>query len=77
MFGTKFIGRVIGILQGGPIAAGVVGPLVMGLIFDLHGHYTAAIWGTHRHQRTDGADVPGDGLARRVGQTHRAAADRR
>jgi MFS family permease len=45
MFGTRAIGRVIGILQGGPIAAGVVGPLVMGLIFDLHGHYTAAIWG--------------------------------
>jgi nitrate/nitrite transporter NarK len=45
MFGTRSIGRVIGILQGGPIAAGVVGPLVMGVIFDLHGHYTAAIWG--------------------------------
>ena len=45
MFGTRAIGRVIGILQGGPIAAGVVGPLAMGLIFDLHGNYSAAIWG--------------------------------
>jgi cyanate permease len=35
----------LGLLQGGPIAAGVVGPIVMGLIFDLHGSYSAAIWG--------------------------------
>ena len=45
MFGTRAIGKVLGLLQGGPIAAGVVGPLVMGLIFDLHGNYSAAIWG--------------------------------
>jgi MFS family permease len=45
MFGTRAIGRVIGILQGGPIAAGVIGPLVMGLIFDLNGNYSTAIWG--------------------------------
>ena len=45
MFGTRTIGGILGLLQGGPIAAGVVGPLVMGLIFDLHGNYSAAIWG--------------------------------
>jgi nitrate/nitrite transporter NarK len=45
MFGTRAIGGVLGLLQGGSIAAGVVGPLVMGLIFDLHGNYSAAIWG--------------------------------
>jgi sugar phosphate permease len=45
MFGTRSIGRVLGILQGAPIAAGVIGPLVMGLIFDLNGNYSAAIWG--------------------------------
>jgi len=45
MFGTRAIGQVLGLLQGGPIAAGVIGPLVMGLIFDLHGNYSAAIWG--------------------------------
>jgi MFS family permease len=45
MFGTRAIGRVIGLLQGAPIAAAVVGPLVMGLIFDLNGNYSAAIWG--------------------------------
>lgn len=45
MFGTRAIGRIVGILQGGPIAAGVVGPLVMGLIFDLYGSYSAAIRG--------------------------------
>jgi MFS family permease len=45
MFGTRTIGGVLGLLQGGSIAAGVVGPLVMGIIFDLHGNYSAAIWG--------------------------------
>jgi nitrate/nitrite transporter NarK len=45
MFGTRAIGGVLGLLQGGSIAAGVVGPLVMGLIFDLNGNYSAAIWG--------------------------------
>src|SRR5262245_5136792 len=32
MFGTRSIGRILGLLQGGPIAAGVIGPLVMGMI---------------------------------------------
>jgi MFS family permease len=45
MFGTRAIGGVLGLLQGGSIAAGVIGPLVMGIIFDLHGNYSAAIWG--------------------------------
>ena len=45
MFGTRAIGKVLGILQGGPVAAGVIGPFVMGMIFDLHGNYAAAIWG--------------------------------
>ena len=31
--------------------------------------------GTHRHQRSHGAAVPGHGLARRVGEAHWAAAD--
>jgi MFS family permease len=45
MFGTRAIGRVLGILQGAPVAAGVIGPLVMGLIFDMNGTYSVAIWG--------------------------------
>jgi len=45
MFGTRAIGGVLGLLQGWSIAAGVIGPLVMGLIFDLNGNYSAAIWG--------------------------------
>ena len=45
MFGTRTIGGVLGLLQGGPIAAGVIGPFVMGIIFDLDGNYSAAIWG--------------------------------
>jgi hypothetical protein len=35
MFGTRAIGKVLGLLQGGPVAAGVIGPLVMGMIFSL------------------------------------------
>jgi MFS family permease len=45
MFGTRTIGGILGLLQGGPIAAGVIGPLVMGIIFDLNGNYSTAIWG--------------------------------
>jgi len=45
MFGTRAIGKVLGLLQGGPVAAGVIGPLVMGIIFDLNGNYSVAIWG--------------------------------
>jgi nitrate/nitrite transporter NarK len=45
MFGTRAIGGVLGILQGAPVAAGVIGPLVMGIIFDLDGNYSVAIWG--------------------------------
>jgi len=45
MFGTRAIGKILGLLQGGPIAAGVIGPMAMGLIFDLNGNYSAAIWG--------------------------------
>jgi nitrate/nitrite transporter NarK len=45
MFGTRAIGGVLGLLQGGSIAAGVMGPLVMGMIFDLNGNYSVAIWG--------------------------------
>ena len=45
MFGTRAIGRVVGLLQGAPVAAAVIGPLVMGIIFDLNGDYSVAIWG--------------------------------
>ncbi|HEX2230404.1 MAG TPA: MFS transporter [Candidatus Binatia bacterium] len=45
MFGTRAIGGVLGILQGAPIAAAVVGPFVMGIIFDLNGSYSVGIWG--------------------------------
>jgi sugar phosphate permease len=44
MFGTRAIGGVLGLLQGAPIGAGVIGPLVMGIIFDLNGNYSVAIW---------------------------------
>jgi len=44
MFGTRAIGKVLGLLQGSSVAAGVIGPLVMGIIFDLNGTYSVAIW---------------------------------
>lgn len=43
MFGTRVIGGVLGLLQGASVAAGVVGPLMMGIIFDLYGNYSFGI----------------------------------
>jgi len=45
MFGTRAFGGVLGLLQGASVGAGVLGPLVMGIIFDLNGNYSVAIWG--------------------------------
>jgi nitrate/nitrite transporter NarK len=45
MFGTRTIGGILGLLQGASVAAGVIGPLVMGIIFDMNGTYSLAIWG--------------------------------
>ncbi|MCE2469089.1 MAG: MFS transporter [Dehalococcoidia bacterium] len=44
IFGNRSLGSVIGVLQGTSIAAGVVGPILMGAMFDALGDYTAAIW---------------------------------
>lgn len=44
LFGTRAIGSVVGALQGGAVAAGVVGPVFMGAVFDLRGDYSVAIW---------------------------------
>ncbi|MEK9660105.1 MAG: MFS transporter, partial [Chloroflexota bacterium] len=44
LFGTRAIGSVVGLLQGGAVAAGVIGPIFMGIVFDLRGDYTLAIW---------------------------------
>ena len=44
MFGTRSIGSVVGLLQGGAVAAGVVGPLFMGIVFDVSGSYRLALW---------------------------------
>src|SRR5215510_10261078 len=45
MFGTRAIGKVLGLLQGVSVAVGVIGPLVMGVIFDMKGNYSIGIWG--------------------------------
>jgi len=44
MFGTRALGSIVGILQGGSVAAGVAGPLALGLIFDAAGDYRVGIW---------------------------------
>lgn len=44
MFGTRSLGSTVGLLQGGSVAAGVLGPIVMAVVFDLNGNYSAAIW---------------------------------
>ncbi|MEE8519648.1 MAG: MFS transporter [Dehalococcoidia bacterium] len=44
MFGLRSLGQVIGLLQGGAVAAGMVGPIFLGIVFDLQGSYFNAIW---------------------------------
>ena len=44
MFGTRSLGSIIGLLQGGSVAAGVVGPLFMAAIFVVNGNYSVSIW---------------------------------
>jgi cyanate permease len=44
LFGARSLGSIIGLLQGGAVAAGVIGPIFMGAAFDLNGNYTAAMW---------------------------------
>jgi MFS family permease len=44
MFGLRSLGSVIGLLQGGAVGAGVVGPIFMGIVFDLNGDYSVGIW---------------------------------
>ncbi len=67
MFGTRAIGKVLGLLQGGTHCGGRYRPLG-------HGHYLRPEWellhrhlGTNRDQRSHGAVVFGHGLARQVG----------
>lgn len=45
MFGLRSLGPTIGLLQGGAVAAGVVGPIYLGIMFDITGTYREAMWG--------------------------------
>ena len=45
MFGLRSLGAVIGLMQGGSVAAGVFGPIFMGIMFDVQGTYHTAVWG--------------------------------
>lgn len=44
MFGTRSLGSIVGILQGGSVAAGVLGPILLGVIFDTTGDYRLGVW---------------------------------
>jgi len=44
MFGLRSLGPVIGLLQGGAVAAGVVGPIFLGVMNTVEGSYHNAIW---------------------------------
>lgn len=44
LFGNRSLGAVIGLLQGGSVAAGFIGPILMGVVFDWRGNYGPAIW---------------------------------
>ena len=44
LYGLRNLGAAIGLLNGATLAAGVVGPLMMGIAFDLRGSYDLAIW---------------------------------
>ena len=44
MFGTRSLGSIIGLLQTTTIIASFIGPLMLGVVFDLLGAYTLGIW---------------------------------
>ena len=44
MFGNRALGSVVGVLNGATVAAGLIGPLMLGIIFDLRGSYSAGVW---------------------------------
>ncbi len=44
IFGTKNLGSTVGLLQGTGVAAGVIGPILMGVLRDWFGNYEIGIW---------------------------------
>lgn len=44
IFGTKSIGTIVGLMHLGSLAGGIMGPLILGLAFDLQGGYGTGIW---------------------------------
>lgn len=44
IFGTKNLGAIVGLLQGTGVAAGVIGPILMGAFRDWLGDYKVGIW---------------------------------
>ena len=42
-FGTRSLGSLSGLIQSGTLISGMVGPVMMGLVFDVTGEYSAAI----------------------------------
>ena len=44
LFGTRAMGPIIGLLWASAVTGGVVGPLIMGTVFDATGSYALSIW---------------------------------
>ena len=43
LFGERALGAIIGLLQGGALASGMISPVLMGRAFDVTGEYTAVL----------------------------------
>ena len=69
MFGTRSLGSIVGLLQGGSVAAGVIGPIFMARVFDVTGRLSRGHLGACVHRSADDSDRAGDGVAQAFERT--------
>ena len=44
MFGNRSLGALVGMINGSTVMAGLAGPLMLGVVFDLQGSYSLGLW---------------------------------
>ena len=44
MFGNRSLGALVGVINGSTVMAGLAGPLMLGVVFDLQGSYSTGLW---------------------------------
>ncbi len=44
MFGNRSLGALVGVINGSTVMAGLAGPLLLGVVFDVWGSYSVGIW---------------------------------